>query len=66
MPDEGQGGEVIGAYAAQFLVYRKGKDIGSGGKETPGGKKEDPIENEGFNKRCYGYPPFDTYARLPV
>jgi hypothetical protein len=41
-------------------VYRKGDDTGFRGGETPGGQKEDPIEDEGLDKSllygCYSDP----------
>jgi hypothetical protein len=58
IPDKGQGGDAIAKYAAKLPACRKRKVNGTGGRETPGGKKEYPIEDEGFNKSGYGYSPF--------
>jgi hypothetical protein len=54
MTDEGQGGEVVGKDAAKLPVYRKGENLSFRGGKTPGGKKEDPIEDEGLGKSGYG------------
>jgi hypothetical protein len=56
MPDQGQGREGIGDYAAKLPVCRESEDIDVG--ETPGGEKENPVENEGLDKNGYGCPPF--------
>jgi hypothetical protein len=55
----------VGKDAAKLLVEgkRKGGGFGGGDGKSPRGEKEDPVEDEGFDKSGYGRPPGDILQK---